>query len=63
MADAGFVNLLSLLVLFLPSLLTGVHAIKHDQPRIWLMVFLGAPIFGPLLYGLRPVGGASRPHR
>jgi hypothetical protein len=63
MSNPGFGSLLALFFLLLPSLLTGVHAIRHSQPRIWLLIFIGMPMFGPLLYWLWPVGGASRPHR
>ncbi|KQV87610.1 hypothetical protein [Pelomonas sp. Root1237] len=63
MEGGGIGALLALLVLFLPTLLSGVHVIKREQPRIWLLVFCGMPVFGPLLYWLWPVGGASRPRR
>jgi hypothetical protein len=55
--------LIALLLYIVPMLLAARHVIRRNHPRVWLLVFLGAPLVGPLLYLAWPVGGPSKPHR
>lgn len=49
------------LLYFLPALLCWRSIVRHDQPRVWLLVFLCMPLMGPLLYLFWPKGSKSRP--
>ncbi|MCE4555885.1 hypothetical protein [Pelomonas cellulosilytica] len=53
----------ALLLYIVPALLAIGHVLRHDQPRIWFVVFLCMPLGGPLLYMLWPRNSASRPLR
>ncbi|RZL31586.1 MAG: hypothetical protein EOP35_21710 [Rubrivivax sp.] len=63
MADVGFFLALlgGLLLYVVPALLAIGHVLRHNQPRVWILLFLCMPLGGPLLYVFWPKGGASRP--
>ncbi len=65
MADVGvFIPMLGVLALYIVTALLAVgHVLRHDQPRVWFVVFLCMPLGGPLLCLLWPRGSASRPIR
>ena len=65
MGDVGFfLAALGFLLLYVtPALLAIGHVLRHDQPRIWFIVFFCMPLFGPLLYMVWPRGTSSKPRR
>lgn len=65
MGDLGFfLAALGFLLLYVtPALLAIGHVLRHNQPRVWFMVFFCMPLFGPMLYMFWPKGSASRPQR
>jgi len=65
MGDLGFfLAALGFLLLYVtPALLAIGHVLRHNQPRIWFIVFVCMPLFGPLLYMVWPRGTSSKPRR
>lgn len=63
MRDFGFVlAALGFLLLYVtPAILAIGHVLRHNQPRLWFVVFFCMPLFGPMLYMLWPKGSKSRP--
>jgi hypothetical protein len=61
MLSDGLISLLALLLYFVPLLLGARHVLRVDNPRVWLVVFLAAPLVGPMAYAAWPVGGPSKP--
>lgn len=65
MGDLGFVlAALGFLLLYVtPALLAIGHVLRHNQPRIWFIVFFCMLLLGPLLYVVWPRGTSSKPRR
>lgn len=62
MGDVGlFLTLLGFLLLYVtPALLAIGHVLRHNQPRLWFVVFFCMPLLGPLLYVIWPRRSRSR---